>query len=273
MNERLRVAVVGTGEWWGASTPASSPSAPTSSCVRSSDGRATRRSSEPPSSRRRHTSTWTRCSKRNVPISCRCACPTRATSTRRCASSRRASRCSSRSRSCSICRRPTGCCRKPRIVICSSRSTSTIDTPARCSSLTRRSRQARSARSRSRRGDSAARSGPAHTRTPTSSRRSAMASTCSSTCAARSQPSAPTCTDPAGNGFTTVAVALTFASGAVGSLVGSVRLVVRLSGDALRRGQRLGRAGADRRHGQAVHAFDAGQRSARGVGGRLLQRS
>jgi predicted dehydrogenase len=63
-----------------------------------------------------------------------------------------------------------------------------------------RSRPARSGTSRSRRGASAARSAPARTRTPTSSRRSATASTC---------------------GYTTLVVALTFESGAVGALVGT----------------------------------------------------
>ena len=221
MNERLRVAVVGTGAWWGREHARVFSQSPTSSCARSSVGRTRRRCDGPRSSARRPTSTSTRCSRGNRPTSCRCACPTRVTSTPRCASSKPGTRCSSRSRSCSTSPRPTGCSRRPSGATSSSRSTSTIATHDRCSWPARRSRPARSGTSRSRRGDSAARSGPAPIPTPTSSRRSATAWTCWSTSVGPIAAVSAHMTDPAGRGYTTVAVALTFDSGAVGALVGT----------------------------------------------------
>jgi hypothetical protein len=103
--------------------------------------------------------------------------------------------------------------------LCSSPSTSTTGTPSRCSSRTTRTQRALGARS-SPPGASAARRAPAPIRTRTSSRRSATASTCSSTSAADDSVAAQM-TDLSGRGFSTLVVALHFANGAVGSLVGS----------------------------------------------------
>ena len=80
-------------------------------------------------------------------------------------------------------------------------------------------------------------------------------------------------TDRAGKGYTTMAVALTFASGAVGSLVGSYDSsyaypethYVEVNGSA----GRVQIVDTVKRFTRS----DAGRRGARGLGGRLLQRS
>ena len=118
-------------------------------------------------------------------------------------------------------RRPTGCCRKPRIATCSSPSTSTIATPARCRWPTRRSRRA----SLGAISFATWRFG-GEVGTSTHPHANLIETQCHGfdmlehLCGPIAAVSAHF-TDPAGNGYTTMAVALTFASGAVGSLVGS----------------------------------------------------
>ena len=106
MTDRIRVAVVGTGDWWGREHARVWSARPDSELVAVVGRLPTRPRCAPPSMGPRPTPTWTRCSTGRGPTWSPCACPTRATSSQPSGSSGPASRCWSRSRWCSSGTRP-----------------------------------------------------------------------------------------------------------------------------------------------------------------------
>ena len=72
--------------------------------------------------------------------------------------------------------------------------------------------------------------------------------------------------------YTTLAVALEFANGAVGSMVGSYDSSYAYPVDAFLGTERYRRQGPGRRHGKAPHVQPSRERDARGLGSRVFQR-
>ena len=231
-------------------------------------GRATGRVSSP----RRPTSTSTPCSRPSARTSSLCVCPTRATSTRRCGSSRPAIRCWSRSRSCSTSARPTDSC-----AAAADRDLFfAINFNHRYARPVELARAAIDAGALGQITFATWRFG-GEVGTSTNPYANLIETQCHGfdmlehLCGPIGSVER-TLNDPIGHGLTTLAVAPHLRVWRRGHARRHLRLVLRVPGHALRRSQRHRRPSAGRRHGPAFHRSISGSETSRGVGGRLLQR-